>query len=94
MGENTKTLQKLIKMPQTLSTVKLRPHVMVRPYIATLTADLGAQETALNQAYYSNADPDNRKCHSKPPKTLINANGTITTTQTCSLLLTKLNKYI
>ena len=25
--ENTKTLQKLIKTPQTLSTVKLRPHV-------------------------------------------------------------------
>ena len=27
VGENTKTLQKLIKTPQTLSTVKLRPHV-------------------------------------------------------------------
>ena len=27
VGENTKTLRKLIKMPQPLSTVKLRPHV-------------------------------------------------------------------
>jgi len=27
-GENTKTLQKLIRTPQTLSTEKLRPHVM------------------------------------------------------------------
>jgi len=26
--ENTKTLQKLIRAPQTLSTVKLRPHVI------------------------------------------------------------------
>ena len=26
--ENTKTLHKLIKIPQTLSTVKLPPHVM------------------------------------------------------------------
>ena len=27
--ENTKTLQKLIKMPQPLSTLRLRPHVQV-----------------------------------------------------------------
>ena len=58
MGENTKTLQKLIKMPQTLSTVKLRPHVMTHTGAPWLTlADPGAQaqETALHQAYYSNA---------------------------------------
>jgi len=30
VGENTKTLQKLIRTPQTLSTVKLWPHVMAR----------------------------------------------------------------
>ena len=30
VGENTKTLQKLIKMPQPLSAVKLRPHVTTR----------------------------------------------------------------
>ena len=30
VGENIKTLQKLIRMPQTLSTVKLRPHVTAR----------------------------------------------------------------
>ena len=94
MGENTKTLQELIKTPQTQSTVKLRPHVMAHAYSATITADPGAQETALHQAYYSNANPDNRKRHSKPPKTLINAYATLTTTQDCSLSLTKLNKYI
>ena len=48
-----------MKMPQPLSTVKLRPHVI------RITADLGTQETALHQAYYSNANPNNRKCHSK-----------------------------
>ena len=57
-------------------------------------ADSGAQETSLHQAYYSNTNPDNRKRHSKPPKMLIKTNATLTTTQTCSLSLTKLNKYI
>ena len=82
MGENTKTLQKLIKMPQPLSTVKLRPHVMTHALITTITADpeAQAQETALHQAYYSNANP-NRKHHSKLTKTLINVNATLTTTQ-------------
>ena len=42
--ENTKTLQKLIKTPQTLDTVKLRPHVTAHAYITTITADLGSQE--------------------------------------------------
>jgi len=28
VGENTTTLQKLIRTPETLSTEKLRPHVM------------------------------------------------------------------
>ena len=37
VGENTKTLQKLIKTPQTLSTVKLRPHVTAHAYITTTT---------------------------------------------------------
>ena len=83
MRENTKTLQKLIKMPQPLSTVKLRPHVMTHALITTITADpkAQAQETALHQAYYCNANPDNRKHHSKLTKMLINANATLTTTQ-------------
>ena len=57
MGENTKTLQKLIKMPQPLSTVKLRPHVTAHTQIAVIPADLDSQETAWNQAYCSNANP-------------------------------------
>ena len=56
-GENTKTIQKLIKTPQTLSTVKLRPHVMAHPYITTVTTDPGSQETAQHQAYKGNAKP-------------------------------------
>ena len=55
VGENTKTLQKLIKMPQTLSTVKLQPHVTAHAYITTITADPGPQETARHQAYKGNA---------------------------------------
>ena len=42
--ENTKTLQKLIKTPQTLDTVKLQPHVTAHTYITTTTADPGSQE--------------------------------------------------
>ena len=59
VGENTKTLQKLIKTPQTLSTVKPRPHVMAHTYIifTTITADPGSQETARHQAYKGNAKP-------------------------------------
>ena len=57
VGENTKTLQKLIKTPQTLSTVKLRPHVTAHAYISTITADPGSQETAQHQAYKGNAKP-------------------------------------
>ena len=81
MRENSKTLQKLIKMPQPLSTVKLRPHVSTHKKITIITADPGAQETALHQAYCSNANPNNRKRHSKLTKTLINANAILTTTQ-------------
>ena len=51
MGENTKTLQNLIKMPQTLSTVKCRSHVKAHAYITTVTADPDTQETAQHQAY-------------------------------------------
>ena len=57
VGENTKTLQKLIKTPQTLSKGKLRPHVTAHTYITTITADLGSQETARHQAYKGNAKP-------------------------------------
>ena len=86
MGENTKTLQKRIKPPQTLSTVKLRPHVTAHALVATITADPGVQETALHQAYYINATLDNRKRHSKPPKTPIN-NATQTPRQLLSRVL-------
>ena len=57
VGENTKTLQNLIKTPQTLSTVKLRPHVTAHTYITTIIADLGSQETAWHQVYKGNAKP-------------------------------------
>jgi len=46
--------------------------------IATITADPGTQETALDQAPNINTNPDNRKHHNKPPKTLINAKTTLT----------------
>ena len=69
-AENTKTLQKLIKMPQALSTVKLRPHVTTHAWITTITADPYAQETALHQAYYSDTNPNNGKRHSKLTKRL------------------------
>ena len=59
VGENNnlKTLQKLIKTPQTLSTVKLRPHVTAHAYITTITAGPGSQETAWHQAYKGNVKP-------------------------------------
>ena len=57
VGENTKTLQKLNKMPQTLSTGKLWPQVTAHTFITTINADPGSQETARHQAYKGNANP-------------------------------------
>ena len=57
VGENTKTLQKPIKTPQTPSTIKLWPPVTAHTYITTITADPGSQETARHQAYKGNAKP-------------------------------------
>ena len=74
VGENTITLRKLIKMQQTLSTVKTLTTCNNTRINCNNNRRPGAQETALQQAYYSNANPNKRKRHSKPPKTLINAN--------------------
>ena len=49
--------KKLFKTPQTLDTVKLRPHVTAHAYITTITADPGSQETAQHQANKGNAKP-------------------------------------
>ena len=44
-------------MPQTLDTVKLRPHVTTHAHITTITADQGSHETAQHQANKGNAKP-------------------------------------
>ena len=81
VGENTKALQNLIKTPQTLSTVKLQPHVTAHAYITTITADPGFQETAWHQAYKGKRQTLTGNATASYQKTLISAYGTLTTTQ-------------
>ena len=81
MGENTKTLQNLIKTPQTLSTVKLRPQVIAHAYITTITADPGSQETAQHQAYKGKRQTLTGKATASYQKTLISSYATLTNMQ-------------